>query len=153
MNRYPSQLAAALAALVPLLAGAQTSEAARYTNAQGIEVIQNRQAELPAVAAKPAAEAPRPRAPDTAAVHDARFTISAREQNDRDRDRLAILRQELMKEMEGFQAKNKILHSTSMQASLTEEQLQRVRDTSHAHEQNIRDLNAEINRTLRSYKN
>lgn len=153
MNPLRFLPAAALAMLSPLLACAQTSEAARYTNQQGIEIIQNRPAEQPATASKLPVEAAKPRAPEPAAAKDARLQISAKDQAERDRDRLAILRQELLKEMEGYQAKNKILHSSSMQASLTDDQLQRVRDTAHSHEQNIRDLNSEINRTLRSNKN
>ncbi|MRW90355.1 hypothetical protein GJ699_10190 [Duganella sp. FT80W] len=141
------------AMLMPLLAQAQSSEAARYVNRQGVEIIQNRVTETPpASASKPAiteAAAPRATAERPAAVHDARFQISSREQNERDRDRLVILRQELQTEIENYQAKNKILHSPSLQASLSEEQLQRVRDITHAHEQNIRDLNNEISRALR----
>lgn len=155
MKSFRLHLSAAAATLVPLVAGAQTSEAARYTNQQGIEIIQNRPAEQPASASKPTVAAAKPSAPEPAAagVRDARFQISPKDQAERDRDRLAILRQELLKEMEGYQAKNKILHSPSMQASLTDDQLQRVRDTAHAHEQNIRDLNSEINRALRTNKN
>jgi hypothetical protein len=153
MNPFRLFLAATLATLSPLPACAQTSEAARYTNQQGIEIIQNRPAEQTAGAGKAPVEAAKPRAPEPATVKDARFQVSAKDQAERDRDRLAILRQELLKEMEGYQAKNKILHSPSMQASLTDDQLQRVRDTAHTHEQNIRDLNSEINRALRSSKN
>ncbi len=145
-----------LCALAPALASAQTTDATRYTNAQGVEVIQNRPpAPLAATAAAPAAVTEKPAntgkpAKEAASAHDARFQIAAREQNERDRDRLAILRQELLKEMEDYQTKSRILHSPSMKSSLTEEQLQRLQQTAHAHEQNIRDLNAEINRTLHS---
>jgi hypothetical protein len=143
----------AAAMLTPQLVQAQSSEAARYVNRQGVEIIQNRIAETPpASASKPAATetaAARTTAERPVAVRDARFQIPAKEQSERDRDRLAILRQELLTEMENYQTKNKILHSPSMQASLSEAQLQRVRDTAHAHEQNIRDLNSEISRALR----
>ena len=129
MDSFRFLLAAALATMASSAACAQTSEAARYTNQQGIEIIQNR----PASAAKLPVETAKPRAPEPATVKDARFQVSAKDQAERDRDRLAILRQELLKEMEGYQAKNKILHSSSMQASLTDDQLQRVRDTVHTH--------------------
>jgi hypothetical protein len=139
-------------------AQAQTTDAARYTNSQGVEIIQNRPppaAALPTTA--PAREAPvkpvsvpQPKvAAENPAVRDARFQVSPQDQNARDRDRLNILRQELVKELEGYEAKNKVLRSPTMKAGLDEQQLKRLQETLQAHERNIRDLNAEISRTSR----
>lgn len=66
-----------------------------------------------------------------------------------DRDRVNILRQELMKELGDYEAKNKVLRNPAMKDSLDEQQLKRLQETLQVHERNIRDLNTEITRAVR----
>ena len=139
-------------------AQAQTTDASRYTNSQGVEIIQNRPppapVALPAPApakdavAKASTVAPA-KSPEPPALRDARFQVSPQDQAGRDRERLDILRTELVKELEDYEAKNKVLRNPAMKAGLDDQQLKRLQETLQAHERNIRDLNAEIARTSR----
>jgi hypothetical protein len=147
-----------LTSLCGLAAGAmaQSLDATRYTNGQGVEVIQNRAVPAPAAApapapahAPPAAALPA-RAQGTApALRDARFQIAPHEQKARDRDRVDVLRQELMKELQDYETKNKVLRTPALKAGLDAEQLTRVQESLQAHARNIRDLNAEITRAVK----
>lgn len=128
---------ASLACLALLATGAHGGEAVRYRDRQGIEMIGGRAAamtvatpQLPALAAQ-----------RTGPV---RLQITAHEQQARDRDRLAILRQELDAELAALQ--ENIAHSRG----LANEPLQRSREQLRRHQQNIRDLRAEISRTSKA---
>lgn len=83
------------------------------------------------------------------AARDTSFKVSPDDQQARDRDRVNILRQELMKELGDYETKNKVLRNPAMKAGLDEQQLKRMQETLQAHERNIRDLNAEITRAVR----
>lgn len=142
----------------PALTHAQSIDAERYVNAQGIEVIQGRRA---ALAAAPAPEAenatvqstparPVLRTEPAAQARPAAFQIGAGEQDARDRDRLAILKQEMHAENSALEQKIRILQSPEMRAKLDPEQLKRLQETTLEHERNIRALTAEINRAKKS---
>lgn len=161
----PTLLIAAVFAPV-CAAWAQSTEATRFVNGQGVELIQNRALPISAsaptaspqgtVQSKMAADIPsatsiahaRP-AKTMVAVPDTRFQVSPEVQKARDLDRIDILRQELMMELGDFEAKNKVLRNPAMRAGLDEQQLKRLEEGLQAHERNIRDLNAEITRAVR----
>jgi hypothetical protein len=138
------------------------SDASRYINAQGVEVIQGRRAPqaAPAAAAADTAagEAPaqvpaaRPKAGPAEAgqARKAAFQIAAGEQDARDRDRLAILNEEMRSENAALESKIRILQSPAMRAKLDPEQLKRLQETTLEHERNIRSLTSEINRAKKS---
>jgi hypothetical protein len=161
MNTY-KKLKLALFASSALLAGlmlaagslkAQSTDASRYVNSQGVEVIQGRRqtsldrVEQPAKANSASSEASAP-VPGTRRQQatDEHFQISAAEQDKRDRDRLAILQQELMSEATDIQTKWKVLNTPSLKATLSDEAAVRLRENIHAHESNLRALNTEISR-------
>lgn len=135
---------------------AQSIEASRYVNRDGIEVIQARpQADTEAAGsvvmtdAAPkqtrAAKAPSLNLQQTVQVMpDRRMQVSASEQRARDKDRLTILNQELYKELAEFETKNKVLKTPSMRGKLPEAELARLRELASDHEKNIRALMAEI---------
>lgn len=156
-----------VAILAPAAVGwAQSTEATRYVNGQGVEMIQNRPPPAPApmplvvpsgaAQGKTAVAAPAPVQPAsrirTTAVPAALapdLQIAPDDQKARDRDRVNILRQELMKELGDYEVKNKVLRNPAAKASLDEQQLKRLQETLQAHERNIRDLNSEIARAVR----
>ena len=137
---------------------AQSIDAQRYVNAQGVEVIQSRpQPKLEETPSQPSKSTlnikeninnSKPLTPAQGSQHSSsgKLQISTIEQGERDRERLAILNQELMSEVAALQTKSKILHSPTMKAKLSEQELQRLQETTNAHEQNIRALNSEISR-------
>lgn len=135
----PPRLAswASLAYLALLATGAHGGEAVRYRDGQGIEMIGGRTTAIPDAVSVPPALAARQAAP-------LRLQITAHEQQARDRDRLAILRQELDAELAALQ--ENVAHSRS----LADEPLQRSREQLRRHQQNIRDLRAEISRTSKA---
>ncbi|MFC0253908.1 hypothetical protein [Massilia consociata] len=152
MNKY-----VIMTALMSLAAAAcaQDVPAQRYVDAQGVEIIQNRAAPRPAPAAsrtpaRPVAGAGTPAASPGAPVSDARFQISAAEQGARDREREAILRQELETEMKKFEAATKTL-AQAEQAARSQPHvgavLKQLKEVLHAHQQNIESLGAELQRT------
>ena len=159
-------LAAWGAALAALLAApslyAQSIDAPRYVNAQGVEVIQGRRAAPPALprmeVQASADDAPAPasaaksnaRSADTGPAKKAAFQIAAGEQDARDRDRLAILNEEMRSENAALESKIRILQSPAMRAKLDPEQLKRLQETTLEHEKNIRSLTSEINRAKKS---
>jgi len=152
LKRLPLALAACLALAAPAV-HAQSSDAERYINAQGVEVIQGRRAAAPSVAAPagadaspaPAVQAPS-RTAQAAQARPAAFQIGAGEQGARDRDRLAILQQEMQAENSALEQKVRVLSNAGLRAKLDPEQLKRLQETTLEHERNIRALTSEINR-------
>lgn len=156
------RLAGAACMLLALAPGlhAQSIDAERYVNAQGIEVIQGRRAAPPATApAAPAPDAgaalaPAPSAParaplvtgNAAQAKPAAFQIGAGEQDARDRERLAILKQEMQAENSALEQKVRILSNAELRSKLDPDQLKRLQETTLEHERNIRALTAEIRR-------
>lgn len=114
---------------------AQSVEALRYVGSHGIEIIQNRNGG--------ARSAP---APAKARPLDARVVIPADAQAARDRDRLSILQHELVSETGALATKINTLQTPALRDKLPADELVRLKDGLHAHEQNIRSLNAEISR-------
>ena len=141
---------------------AQSTDASRYINAQGVEVIQGRRAAqaapVAAAADTAAGEAPaqvpatRPKAGpgEAGQARKAAFQIAAGEQDARDRDRLVILNEEMRSENAALESKIRILQSPAMRAKLDPEQLKRLQETTLEHERNIRSLTSEINRAKKS---
>lgn len=125
---------------------------ARYIDAQGVEVIHNRGAEPAPPAAvvgagqvtTPAEIAP-PRKPVASVANDARMKISADAQRERDRDRVAILKEELANEVRALEA----TFQRAKQASadkLSAADSRRVTEEMYAHQQNILSLHSELRR-------
>lgn len=156
--------AACVLLAAPLGLQAQSIDAERYVNAQGVEVIQGRRAApaaAPAPAPAPAPEADNATVPSTPArpavrtepaaqARPAAFQIGAGEQDVRDRDRLAILKQEMQAENSALEQKIRILSNKELRSKLDPEQLKRLQETTLEHERNIRALTAEINRARKS---
>lgn len=124
-----------LLGLASLAAAGHGGEAVRYRDAQGIEIIGGRATLVPAPA--PARPAPAPLAQQAAS---ARWQIAPPEQQARDRERLAILRQEMANEMAAIDTS---AHSPPARDA---ESTNRAREQLRRHQQNIRALNAEIRR-------
>lgn len=133
---------------------AQSSEAARYVNRQGIEIIASRGSassglgeRMPERRASKLADPkkmPRPAAL-SAAIPD-RLFVSARQQAARDQDRLAILQEELKAETTAFESKRRLLHEATTSAKLGPEERRLSEEAMRRHQSNIRALNAEIGR-------
>lgn len=127
----------------------QATDAARYVNAQGIEVIQARrpqtQSDSHVAASKIAALSTTPALPNIASS-DSRLQISAKVQLSRDQDRLAILNQELATENKAFENKIRIMQTPAMKEKLSPEEQTRLQETLVDHERNMRALKAEIGR-------
>lgn len=132
MATRPRFHAAWLAALALTMAPGHATEAMRYRDPQGIDIIRNRASAAPP--ATPTSVPPR------SPVEPARFQIPMQEQQARDRDRLAILRQELATELDALASQQHQARSTDP------EQARRMGAQQHRHQQNIRDLTAEIER-------
>ena len=146
-------------ALVPPRTSAQSTEAARYVNPQGIEVIQARQppasldqqgADKPALVSKPAAGAAKNSAVRDTTPSSSKLPATAQGQRVRDDDRLGILRLELANEGNALENKLRILATPAMQSKLAPDELKRLQETVVDHEKNIRSLNAEIERVRHS---
>jgi hypothetical protein len=133
MAARPRFHAAWLAALALTMAPGHASEATRYRDPQGIEMIRNRASAAPP--ATPTSVPPR------SPVQPARFQIPPQEQQPRDRDRLTTLRQELAAELDALASHQRLIGSQDR------DQAQRARVQQHRHQQNIRDLTAELERT------
>lgn len=133
-------------------ASAQQAPAQRYIDAQGVEIIQNRDAARPAQAAQPRAGAVRTAPAAAAAAADPKLQVSAAEQSARDLDRAAILREELAQEMRKFEAASKALVQGE-QAARAQPQagsaLPRLKEILHTHQQNIEAISAELRRVPR----
>lgn len=129
-----------LLGLASVTAAVHGGEAVRYRDAHGVEIIGGRSTSVPAPSAASAALAA------VAAVAaqrttPARWQVEPHEQQARDLDRVAILRQELMAEQAAID-----LHLRHSRGLDTEAEL-RARDQLRRHQQNIIALQAEINRT------
>ncbi|MEW6021103.1 MAG: hypothetical protein AB1807_03070 [Pseudomonadota bacterium] len=129
---------------------AQQAPAQRYMDAQGVEIIQNRNAprqggmDMPRTTASKAATVP-----DGAAA-DPRLQVSAAEQSARDRDREAILREELGHETAKFEAASKAFVKAEQAARgqpQVEGVLKQLKEVLHTHQQNMESLTAELQRT------
>lgn len=142
-------LGAWLALLALLASDAHGAEAVRYRDGQGIEIIGGRASAIPATVAPPVMPVTRSaplRLQRMQQAEPARLHVTAHEQQARDRDRLAILRQELDAELAAVQ--ENIAHSRG----LAHEPLQHSREQLRRHQQNIRDLHAEISRAVKATK-
>ena len=137
------KIAFALLALVAAFSvSAQTLEARRYRTAEGVEVLTSRAAPVPAaVASAPAMQMPAPSAPAPEARR-----VPPDTQTERDRERFAILNAELMTEAKALSTKRQALGSPRASQDLNSEQLQALRDSIAAHEENIRAIDREIRR-------
>ncbi len=137
-------------------AAAHTVEAERFMSAQGVEMIHGRNSNAAGLEEKPAS-ASKAKSGVSGAVsdnhsttkgHDIDFgsTVPPKDQIDKDRDRLAILQQELRKELAMFQRKTHVMQTPGLKAKLDDENLLRLSAEIADHEQNVRSLNAEIGR-------
>lgn len=145
-----------VACMLPLFlfsadAGAQIA-ARRYVDAQGMEVIVNRDAvrgeedgKVAAIGAPAAARAAG--APLLAArvMQDPKMRISAGEQDRRDRDRLGILQQELDNEARKYAAAMARAQQKGA-TPLSAADQQRLTEELYDHQKNIQALNAELRR-------
>lgn len=120
-----------LLGLASVTAASHGAEAIRYRDAHGIEIIGGRSTSVPAPSAALVARRTTP----------ARWQVEPHEQQARDLDRVAILRQELMAEQAAID-----LH-LSHSRGLAAESQQHSRDQLRRHQQNIIALQAEIKRT------
>ena len=131
----PRRLRAAwLPALMSVAVAGHGSEAVRYRDERGIEIIGSRTTAMPAPEQAPASAPPAQRAALT------RWQIAPHQQQARDRERLAILRLELATEMAAMDAQ--VRHARSLDA----EPQQRAREQLRRHQLNIDALHAEIRR-------
>lgn len=138
-------------AVLAASAGAAPIAPARYIDAQGVEVIHNRGAE-PAPAAVTGAgqittpaEVAAPRKPVASVANDARMKVSADTQRDRDRDRVAILKEELATEVRALEATfQRAKQATPDKLSAADSR--RVTEEMYAHQQNILSLHGELRR-------
>lgn len=144
-----------IAASSPLLARA--TEAERYVDSQGIEIIHNRSVAVPLGNNLPsnilkAGGATQLTAAVAVAENNPNFSgsklqIPKKEQQRRDVGRLEILNQELMAEASAFQTKWKALNTPNMKLSMGNEQAIKLQQSLNENEKNIRLLTSEINNT------
>ena len=138
------------------LAVAHTVEAERFVSAQGVEMIQGRHSNAVGVEEKPtpaanakgatSGTASSSRSTTKGSAVELGFNVQPKDQLDKDRDRMAILQQELRSELSMFQSKTRVMLTPSLKAKLGDEDLLRIRAEIADHEQNVRSLNAEIGR-------
>lgn len=149
MKFLPTTFSAVLLLTGSSSAFCQATDAARYVNAQGIEVIQARR---PVTPPEPVVQAPKAgavlknAAAPIVANGDSKLQVSAKEQRNRDQDRLVILTEELATESKAFENKIKIMQTPAMRSKLSSDELARLQETMVDHEKNMRSLNAEISR-------
>jgi hypothetical protein len=137
--------------LLLLGAGAANAQisATRYIDADGVEVIQNRSAAVPVAAS--------PKAPPVPVAHarkvnkdellyDAKFNVSATEQAQRDRDRVAILQQELDTESRKYEAAYKRVQDSAAGNKPSADEAKRMTEDLYDHQKNIQALNTELRR-------
>lgn len=123
-------------------AAAQPISPARYVDAQGVEVIHNRGAEPAAggqVTTPAVAPAIKPRGADP------KLQVSAAEQQGRDRDRIAILQQELAAEVKALEA-GFLRAKQAKPDQLSAAESQRLTEDMDAHQKNILALHGELRR-------
>lgn len=123
-----------LLGLASVTAAVHGGEAVRYRDAHGVEIIGGRSTSVPAASAASAALGAQRTTPT-------RWQIELHEQQARDLDRVAILRQELVAEQAAIDLH--LRHSRGLDA---EPEL-RARAQLRRHQQNIIALQAEIKRT------
>jgi hypothetical protein len=126
-----------LLGLASVTAAVHGGEAVRYRDAHGVEIIGGRSTSVPAPSAASAALA----AVAAQRTTPARWQVEPHEQQARDLDRVAILRQELVAEQAAIDFH--LRHSLGLD---TEAEL-RALDQLRRHQQNIIALQAEIKRT------
>jgi len=129
---------------------AQQAPPQRYMDDQGVEIIQNRGAPRQGGLDAPRGPSPKPAALASSAAADPRLQVSTAEQLARDRDREAILREELGHETAKFEAASKAFVKAE-QAARGQPQvgavLQQLKEALHTHQQNMESLTAELQRT------
>lgn len=141
-----------LAILLPCVAVAalaQPAPAQRYVDAQGVEIIQNRDAPRQASADAPRVSTPRAGGGSVQAAVDPKLRISAAEQAERDLDRVAILREELGQETRKFEAATQALAKAEKAARgqpQADTILKQLKDMLHVHQQNIQAISLEMQR-------
>lgn len=138
-----------LLACAAVAALAQPAPAQRYVDAQGVEIIQNRDAPRPAAADAPRASRPRAAGGGVQAAADPKLRISAAEQAERDLDRAAILREELGQETRKFEAATQALAKAEKAARgqpQADAVLKQLKDMLHVHQQNIQAISLEMQR-------
>lgn len=129
-------------------AATSATEAPRYVNAQGIEIIHNRAA-MPSASESisvPAARVSRSSILVSQPQREQRAMVSAKEQGDRDKDRAAILQQELGSETTRYQGVLNALSQPNVKERIGDAEWQRLQFARGLHEENIKALNAEIGR-------
>jgi hypothetical protein len=139
---------------VACAATAQPIEAARYVNAQGVEILVSRNSPKPQEAAASQAATPVP----PIAAHsvkegtaNANITLARNEhrvnpgqQAARDDERRRILLQELLGERQQLETKHKALRSPHAPTDLSALQRHQLNEAVERHESNIKSLNREI---------
>ena len=131
-------------------------EASRYRTSDGVEVITGRSSALPSTAVMAAPQvAPAAKARDaseTPMLHPVSMPVAkpaqvpAEEQASRDKDRINILTSELINEGKALEKKRAALRSPKVDAELSTEQQQALREEIARHEANVKALNAELRR-------
>lgn len=134
----------------------QASAAKRYTSAQGIEMIQSRgvamnrlTAASPSVAGGKLPTGAARVAPTnlTTSPHGAiSVTVPPPEQAARDRDRMAVLKQELAKELASIQNQTTVLSDPELRHKVGTDEVKRMEYMKALHHQNIKALTGEMRR-------
>jgi hypothetical protein len=151
-------LATALAgALLMVCEGsaAQTIEASRYVNAQGVEILVSRSspkppeasvAETPVAAARATvvASSKAVAGPDMNADAGALRRVTHPQQTSRDEERRRILTRELLTEEQQLDVKRRLLRSPRAQTDLSAQELRRVNEEVQRHEANTKALQHEL---------
>lgn len=126
-------------------AAALPVSATRYIDAQGVEVIHNRNVEARAVPAPADSGRTEPAKP-LAMLYDSKLRISPAEQDRRDRDRVGILQQELEAETRKYQELWQRAQTRRGMEKPNAAQAQRMTEELYEHQTNIKALNAELKR-------
>jgi hypothetical protein len=142
---------------VACAATAQPIEAARYVNAQGVEILVSRSSPKPqdsaaletaAIAAQPAPTTARSakegKADAAAVLARNEHRVSPTQQAARDDERQRILTQELLDEEQQLETKRRALRSPRAASDLSAIDLRKVNDAVARHESNIKSLNREL---------
>ena len=132
-------------------AAAETISAQRYIDAQGVEVIQNRNLTVAVGAVKQVASTTE-RAPSgklatmAPGLHDASFQVSSAQQATRDQERVRILEQELDNEMRALAETSRLSAALTVTTHGAPESA-RVKERMNDHQKNIAALQAELRHT------
>lgn len=158
MDLFQARAMTTACAVLATLAGsgvlAQSTDAARYVNRQGIEIIQSR-GNAPSIgggrardteSSKPAIAKRVAKFTATPAVSGGKLFISTKQQAARDQDRLAILQEELKAERTAFESIRRGLQASAADATVGPEQRRNMEEWMVRHQRNIRALNTEIGR-------